>query len=68
MMNTRERAALVKGIMGDATRLYQFRDELTVKNDIMRQTVIDNDLQVIQRMLREISSHTGVDTAWLNNT
>jgi len=61
------RNAIVKDIKTRAARLYLYREELVVpNNDVMRQTVVDNDLQVIQRMLHEISSHTGVDAAWLN--
>jgi len=72
-LNKRERTELVKQIKDEAIRLYQYRDELEVKGDdsvvrSMRQAVIDNDLEVIRRFMRELAIHTGVDTAWLNNT
>jgi hypothetical protein len=59
--------------MEEAVRLYQYRDELEIKgpdNAVrnIRQAAIDNDLEVIRRFLRELAIHTGVDTAWLNNT
>ena len=72
-LKKRERDELVKQIKDEAIRLYQYRDELEVKGDdsvvrSMRQAVIDNDLEVIRRFMRELAIHTGVDTAWLNNT
>jgi hypothetical protein len=67
MLNKSERNKLAKAVKAEADKLFRFRNELLDGDDI-RQARIDNDLGVIHNLLRELNSHTGVDSAYLSFT
>jgi len=64
-MKINERKRLVRSIQQEAALLRRHQEGLR-SEDPRRQAVIDNDLQVLHSLLREIMIHTGVDAAILN--
>ena len=64
-MKINERKRLIRSIREEARLLHKHQDGL-LSEDPRRQDVIDNDLQVLHNLLREIMIHTGVDAAALN--